>query len=342
MRVAVITQGISDIIKSVVESDHEVVGIFDCASVKEKSIALKAIEDFYKDGYYSLTSKPINLKNFSKKYKIPYYYFRKGDNENLEKWMKYLQPDLVIVYSMSHLLKESVFNIPKFGTINIHNSYLPEYRGPDPLFWQYYDCALSLGVTIHYIDKGEDTGDIICQERVLISLGEKIEEVNQKLSVTRIKLLLRVMDAIEKADIPKANQSVITSTFRARRIKTEEYNELIKWDKWGVERVFHFLSGTTKYHHTLLRENSFYIPGRTIKILSKEKCNTFGYEIGKLYKESSKHFFVCKDGKIFVDIIYSREIIFNSIILNHSYFRSITKFVHKMKLEKIKPDLHKK
>jgi len=309
LRVAVIIQGISDIIESVVESDHEVVGIFDCALAKEKNIAFKAIEDFYKGCYYSLTSKPLNLKNFSKKHKIPYYYFRKGDSENLEKWMKNLQPDLVIVYSMSHLLRESVFNIPKFGTINIHNSYLPEYRGPDPLFWQYYNCAPNLGVTIHYIDKGEDTGDIICQERILISLGEKIEEVNQKLSSTRIKLLLGVMDAIEKVDIPRVKQSVITSTLRARRIKPEEYNELIKWDKWGVERIFHFLSGTKKYHHTLLKKNSFYIPGRTIKILGKEKCNTFGYEIGKLYRENSKYFFVCRDGKIFVDIIYSREII---------------------------------
>ncbi|WP_394339091.1 formyltransferase family protein [Methanosarcina sp. UBA289] len=78
--------------------------------------------------------------------KNPYYYLRKGENENLEKWMKNLQPDL-IVYSMSHLLKENIFSIPKFGTINIHYSHLPEYRGPAPLFWEYYDYVLNPGVT---------------------------------------------------------------------------------------------------------------------------------------------------------------------------------------------------
>ncbi|WP_394339186.1 formyltransferase family protein [Methanosarcina sp. UBA411] len=90
---------------------------------------------------------PLNLKIFSKKLRIPYYFLRKGENENLEKWMKNLQPDLIVVYSMSHLLKENIFSIPKFGTINIHCSHLPEYRGPVPLFWEYYDYVLNPRVT---------------------------------------------------------------------------------------------------------------------------------------------------------------------------------------------------
>ena len=327
MRVAVITQGISNVVESVVESGHEIVGIVECAPAQKKNLFIKAIEGFLQA---FIIDSSLKLKKFSEKQKIPYYYFKKGDSVNLEKWMKNLQPDLVIVYSMSHLLKENVFSIPKFGTINVHNSYLPEYRGPTPLFWEYYDYVMTPGVTLHYIDKGEDTGDIIFQERVLINPGEKLEEVNQKLSFTRIKLLLKIMYTIEKGNLPRVKQSVTTPTVRARKIKPEEYNELIRWNEWDVERVFHFLSGTPEYHYTLLKKNNFYKPGLTIKILNKEKCNISGYKVGELYKENSKHFFVCKDGKIYIDIIHSQKIIFHSAFLSRFYFRLIAKFIPKM------------
>jgi len=305
LRVAIITQGVSSVFESVVESGHEVVGIVECARAKEPNSFLKSIGGAFTDLYSSLTSNPLNLKTFSKKLKISYYYLKKGDSENLEKWMKHLQPDLIVVYSMSHLLKENIFCIPRLGTINLHNSHLPEYRGPAPLFWEYYDYILNPGITLHYINKGEDTGDIVFQERVLINSGEKLEEVNKKLSLTGIKLLLKAMDSVEKRDVPRVKQSVTTPTVRARNIKPDEYNELIKWNEWDVERVFHFLNGTPKYHYTLLKKPNLHKLGFTIKILNKEKCNTSGYKIGKLYKESSKRFFVCKDGKIHVDVAFS-------------------------------------
>lgn len=83
----------------------------------------------------------------------------------LESWVKSLSPDLIVVYSMSQLLKENIYSIPRFGTINLHPSYLPEYRGPNPIFWMYYNMEKQGGVTVHYIDQGEDTGNIILQKR---------------------------------------------------------------------------------------------------------------------------------------------------------------------------------
>ncbi len=302
MRVAVITQGISKIFESIIESGHEVVGIVECAPAQEPNSFLKATGRFLTGVYYSFTSHPLNLKIFSTKMKVPYYYLRKGDSKGLEEWMTDLEPDLVVVYSMSHLLKENMFSIPKVGTVNIHYSHLPEYRGPAPLFWEYYDYVLNPGVTLHYVDKGEDTGDIIYQERALIRPGEKLEEVNQKLSLMGEKLLSKMMDALEKGDVPRIKQPITTPTVRARKIKPDEYSELIKWNEWGVERVFHFLNGTPKYHPTLLKKNSLHKFGFRIKILDKEKCNISGYKLGDLYKENSRYFFVCKDGKIYVDI----------------------------------------
>jgi methionyl-tRNA formyltransferase len=232
--------------------------------------------------------------------RIPYYFFRKGDAEGLEKWMKNLEPDLIVVYSMSHLLTENIFSIPKLGTVNLHYSYLPEYRGPTPVFWEYYDYVLNPGVTVHYLDKGEDTGDIIYQTRIHIKSGEKFEEVSHNLSFTGAKLISKLMKDLEGGNISRIKQPISSPTLRARKIKPEEYSGLIKWDEWDVERVFHFLSGTLKYHSTLLNKNRFHRFLFQVKIIDREKCDTSGYKIGKLYKENSKQFFVCKDGKIYV------------------------------------------
>ena len=105
-----------------------------------------------------------SLKSFAKKEKIPYYYMNKGSDKNLENWVKCINPDIIVVYSMSQLLKENIFSIPKYGTINLHAGLLPNYRGPFPYFWMYYNTDKKGGVTVHYIDEGEDTGDIIYQE----------------------------------------------------------------------------------------------------------------------------------------------------------------------------------
>lgn len=94
MRVAVITQGVSNVFESVIESGHEVVGIVECARTKEPNSFLKAMGGAFAGIYYSFTSNPLNLKTSSQKLKIPYYYFKKGDSENLEKWMKNLQLDI--------------------------------------------------------------------------------------------------------------------------------------------------------------------------------------------------------------------------------------------------------
>jgi methionyl-tRNA formyltransferase len=301
LRVTVITQGTSKVLESILESEHEVVGIIESSPVYELNSFLRAAGKFLTSIYYSFTLSPLNLRLFSKKMQIPYYFFRKRDNEGLEKWVKSLEPDLIVVYSMSHLLTENIFSIPKFGTVNLHYSYLPEYRGPTPVFWEYYDYVLNPGVTIHYLDKGEDTGDIIYQKRIHIKSGEKFENVNQKLSFIGAKLISKLMKDLERRNISRIKQSISSPTIRARKIKPEEYSGLIKWDEWDVERVFHFLSGTSKYHSTLLNKNRLHRLLFQVKILDREKCDTSGYKIGKLYKENSKKFFVCKDGKIYVD-----------------------------------------
>lgn len=83
-----------------------------------------------------LRGKTDSLEVFGKKRNVPYNIIWKGNSAEATQWVESVKPDLIVVFGMSQLLGEEVINIPTFGVINLHPSYLPSYRGPNPEFWQ--------------------------------------------------------------------------------------------------------------------------------------------------------------------------------------------------------------
>jgi len=77
--------------------------------------------------------------------------------------MRAAEADLGIVCG-TNILKESVFKIPRFGSINIHQGLAPYYRGGPPIFWELYNGEREVGVTVHFVEPKVDTGEIIVQE----------------------------------------------------------------------------------------------------------------------------------------------------------------------------------
>lgn len=72
-------------------------------------------------------------------------------------------PDLLVVYGFNWLLPPAVFGIPTFGAVNVHPSLLPRYRGPAPVHWAIRNGDPDIGVTVHRVDSGVDTGPILAQ-----------------------------------------------------------------------------------------------------------------------------------------------------------------------------------
>ncbi len=91
---------------------------------------------------------------------------------------------------MSELLRENIYRIPRCGGINIHPSLLPKYRCPNPYFWILLNEEPESVVTIHYINKGEDTGDILAKEAFVLNDAMTLPEL-RSLSVNRgMRLML--------------------------------------------------------------------------------------------------------------------------------------------------------
>lgn len=246
MKIILITQGLSRLLLPLINSGHNVVGIIesmprDFTEKKKTSLLFRILRKCYS----FFNNKHQTLKNFCEEKNIKYTYICKGRDKEIDQWVKNINPDLIVVFSMSQLLRESIFRQPKHGTINMHPSYLPEYRGANPDFWQYYNMEMNPGVTIHYIDEGEDTGDIIYQERVHIPLGTKSpERLDKLIAEMGVPLMLKAINDIKTGIAPKIPQSKESPTPRAKNLTEQEHATIIKWDEWPIERIWHILRGT--------------------------------------------------------------------------------------------------
>ncbi len=104
--------------------------------------------------------------------------------------------DLGIVLG-TRILKASTFTVPRLGCINLHKGKVPEYRGMPPGFWELYDGASSAGVTVHFVDKGLDTGDIVATGSVSILETETPESLLEKLHAEGSRVLASAVALIQ-------------------------------------------------------------------------------------------------------------------------------------------------
>ncbi|MCG8608584.1 methionyl-tRNA formyltransferase [bacterium] len=107
-----------------------------------------------------------------------------------------LQAELFVVVAF-RILPSEVFKIPPKGTINLHASLLPKYRGAAPINWAIINGETQTGVTTFFIEERVDTGEMILQKSVSIEAEETAGELHDKLAEAGAALLLKTVDAIE-------------------------------------------------------------------------------------------------------------------------------------------------
>tara|TARA_B100002003_G_scaffold249964_1_gene287697 strand:+ start:1036 stop:1650 length:615 start_codon:yes stop_codon:yes gene_type:complete len=124
--------------------------------------------------------------------------------DKLQKYIAELKIDLLVTHAFMKILPSEVFNVPKYGSINIHPSLLPKYRGPSPTYWVLKNKEKETGLTCHFIDEGADTGDIISQSKAIVQPDDTIDSIIEKQKLTLNDL---VDDSIEK---------IVDPTFRPK------------------------------------------------------------------------------------------------------------------------------
>lgn len=105
------------------------------------------------------------------------------NDQESEGFIKKCNPDIIVSAYFSQILKPNIFSIPKHGTFNIHPGFLPFYRGVMSYFWVLKNHEDHACVTVHYIEEGIDTGNIVAQKHFVINQGMTQHQVLVKTAV---------------------------------------------------------------------------------------------------------------------------------------------------------------
>jgi methionyl-tRNA formyltransferase len=149
------------------------------------------------------------LKGFAKKYGIDYLHPIKVNSDEFIKQAKSYNCDLFVSMSFNQIFREKIINLPRFNTINCHAGELPFYRGRNVLNWVLINDEKEFGITVHFVDEGIDTGDIIIQQTYPITDSDTYNTLLEVAYVECAKLLYSAIKKIQKGNFKRTEQKTI-------------------------------------------------------------------------------------------------------------------------------------
>lgn len=210
--------------------------------------------------------------------------------------LKALNADLQIVVAF-RMLPEVVWNMPPLGTINVHGSLLPQYRGAAPINWAVINGEKETGVTTFKLKHEIDTGDILLQESFPIGENETAGDVHDKMKEIGAQLLVKTVKGIADGSIREVPQLTSAVLKHAPKIFTE--TSKIDW-RQSVDEVYNLIRGLAPYPSAFT-----YLNEKVLKIFKahKEKNNPL-ISPGEMQTDGKTYIrFACADGYISLEEI---------------------------------------
>lgn len=206
--------------------------------------------------------------------------------------LKSLNADVQCVVAF-RMLPEVVWNMPPMGTINVHGSLLPQYRGAAPINWAIINGEEFTGVTTFKLQQEIDTGNILLSDQLKIEENDDGGTIHDKLKELGASLLLKTIEELAKGDVKGIPQADIVGNVKhAPKLFTETGN--INWHK-NVDEVYNLIRGLSPYPcaYTMFNE-------KKLKIFKTEKVVEFPTIEPGTYDTDEKTFikFACKNGYI--------------------------------------------
>ncbi|RQD75412.1 MAG: methionyl-tRNA formyltransferase [Candidatus Syntrophonatronum acetioxidans] len=167
-------------------------------------------------------------------------------------WVEELKPDLFVLVFVTDFMPLEVINMATKGGINFHPSLLPKYRGGTAINWAVINGEKETGVTIHYIDEGVDTGDIVLQEKVTIDEDDSVGSLYfNKLYPLGVRLVKEGVALIREGKEERISQEEDKASYQPNITKEDVK---INWEKPARE-VYNLIRGSSPSPgaHTLFR-----------------------------------------------------------------------------------------
>ncbi|MDU8886370.1 methionyl-tRNA formyltransferase [Yeosuana sp. MJ-SS3] len=215
-------------LKNLVEENYNIVGVItapDKPAGRGRKLHKSAVKKYAESQGLKILQ-PTNLKN-----------------EDFISNLRSLNANLQIVVAF-RMLPKVVWQMPEFGTFNLHASLLPNYRGAAPINWAIINGETRTGVSTFFIDDKIDTGEMILQEEVDIDPKENAGHLHNKLMVIGSQLVLKTVKLIEKGDFSTIPQPEIKNRKTANKLNKD--NCKIEWNG-SIESIFNKIRGLSPY-----------------------------------------------------------------------------------------------
>ena len=218
--------------------------------------------------------------------------------------LKALEANLFIVVAF-RMLPEIVWQMPEFGTFNLHASLLPQYRGAAPINWAVMNGETETGATTFFLQHEIDTGNIILQDKIKINEDDNVGNVHDKLMTIGAELVLKTVQAIEENKVEQKSQiSNLTSQIQLKHApKIFKETCLIDWNKTAKE-IYNFIRGLSPYPTAYT-----YLDDKVLKIFASQISQSnysldVNHQLSTInYKTDNKTYLSFKCADTYLDIL---------------------------------------
>ena len=169
------------------------------------------------------------VKEYAIASNIPVYQPLKLSKEpNVIQEIAEINPDLIVTCAFGQILPQSLLDIPKYGTINVHASLLPKYRGAAPIQWAIINGEEKTGITTMFTELSLDTGDILLQQEAEITIDMTAGQLHDILSELGAETLIKTINALENGTLTRTKQDESQATYAQ---KIDKQTGLIDWSQ---------------------------------------------------------------------------------------------------------------
>ena len=211
--------------------------------IKNNFNLLAIVTNYDKPSGRGLKIKNSAVKEYALKKNIELLQPKNLKDQNFIEKIKKFKPDFIIVVAF-RMLPKVIWSIPKHGTINLHASLLPNYRGAAPINWALINGEKYTGVTTFFIDDEIDTGDILLQKKIKINETDNAEDLHNSLSkkgsLLMHKTISRVLNNSIKPSKQESNKAYKTA------YKLNKDNIKINWETKPIE-IYNKIRGLSPY-----------------------------------------------------------------------------------------------
>lgn len=239
------------------------------------------------------------VKQFAITHNLPLLQPEKLKSPEFFEALSIWKPDLQVVVAF-RMLPEKIWSFPPMGTLNVHGSLLPQYRGAAPINWAIMNGEKETGVTTFQLQHAIDTGDILLQDRIAISENMTAGELHDTMMEVGAHLLVKTLNGMINNSISSVPQSETVSGVEikhAPKIFTKDCE--INWEL-SVEKIHNHIRGLAPFPGAITK-----VDGKIVKLYSTNIVHETPNELPGTFVVDGNTFakFACKNGYLNINDI---------------------------------------